>query len=339
MKNSFQIEPNSPKPKYQQLIDEIIEMIKTGKLKRGDQLPTINEIQSSLGIARMTIIRAYEELRSKGIIAAHHGKGYYVATTDVKRSMHIFVLFDAMNAYKEILFNSLREALGEDVTTNLFFHYHDLKVFENIILNNIGNYNYYIVMPHFNEDVSEIVKQIPPDKLLILDIDVPQLGKEYSVLYQDFETNMYQGLQQGLQLINKYNTIKLVVSKNKFQYTPKGIIRGFERFCKEFKIKGEIINDDIKDKYLVEGDAYIIFLESDLIRFVNWSNKMGLKLGKDIGLLSYDDTPVKEILADEGITVITNDFTKMGKMAAKIIHNRKKGKVASSSSLIIRGSL
>jgi DNA-binding GntR family transcriptional regulator len=78
MKKPLQIEPNSQTPKYQQITDEIIERIKQGILKRGDQLPTINEITSSLGVARMTVIRAYEELRERGIVAPQHGKGYYV---------------------------------------------------------------------------------------------------------------------------------------------------------------------------------------------------------------------------------------------------------------------
>ena len=34
----------------------------------------------------------------------------------------------------------------------------------------------------------------------------------------------------------------------------------------------------------------------------------GLKLGENIGLLSYDDTPIKEILDDSGITTISNNF-------------------------------
>jgi len=51
MKNKLQIEPKAQKPKYQQIVDEIIERIQQGLLKRGDQLPTINEITASLGVA------------------------------------------------------------------------------------------------------------------------------------------------------------------------------------------------------------------------------------------------------------------------------------------------
>ncbi len=338
MKNKLQIEPKAQKPKYQQIVDEIIERIQQGLLKRGDQLPTINEITASLGVARMTVIRAYEELRERGIVAAQHGKGYYIASTNIQASMHVFVLFDAMNAYKEVLFHAMKEALGENVSIDLFFHYHDLKVFENVIVNNIGNYNFYIIMPHFNEDVSDIVKQISKDKLLILDIDVEKLDEEYAVLYQDFEQNFYQGLTEALPMLRKYESLTLFLSKNQFQYTPKGILIGFNKFCEEYQVKGEIV-DNLDVENLQKGHAYILFLENDLVRFVNFTHKKHFKLGEDIGLLSYDDTPIKEILAEDGITTISNDFVQMGKMVGRMVHNRQKGKIASTSSLIVRGSL
>ena len=97
--------------------------------------------------------------------------------------------------------------------------------------------------------------------------------------------------------------------------------------------------NDLAFDHLEEGHAYILFLENDLVRFVNYVNRKGLKLGKNIGLLSYDDTPIKEILDDSGITTISNDFVQMGKLAGRMVHDRQKGKVASNCRLIVRGSL
>jgi DNA-binding transcriptional regulator YhcF (GntR family) len=338
MKKALKIKPNAQTPKYQQIVDEIIERIQQGILKRGDQLPTINDITNQLNVARMTVIRAYEELRERGIVASQHGKGYFITSTDVQATMHIFVLFDAMNSYKEILFQALKESLGDKVSIHLFFHYHDITVFENVIINNIGNYSFYIVMPHFNDDITEIVKQIPKDKLLILDIDVEKLDDTYAVLYQDFEQNFYQGLTEALPLIQKYESLTLFLSKNQFQYTPTGILRGFKKFCEENNVQNEVVND-LEFHHLEEGHAYILFLENDLVRFVNYANRKGLTLGKNVGLLSYDDTPIKEILDDSGITTISNDFHQMGKLAGRLVHNRQKGKIASDCRLIVRGSL
>ena len=337
-KNPLQILPNAQTPKYQQIVEEIVGKIQQKILKRGDQLPTINDITSSLGVARMTVIRAYEELRERGIVASQHGKGYYIISTDVQATMHVFVLFDAMNSYKEALFLSLRDSLGENVSIDLYFHYHELNVFENLITNNLGNYHFYVVMPHFNEDVSAILRQIPREKLLVLDIDVEQLEDSYAVLYQDFEQNFYQGLSKALLLLEKYERLTLYLSKNQFQYTPKGILEGFNKFCNEYKVTHEVIYH-LDFEHLKRDNAYILFLENDLVQFVNYANREGLKLGENIGLMSYDDTPIKANLAEHGITTLSNDFVEMGKLAGRMVRNKQKGKVPSECHLIVRGSL
>jgi len=334
----FNFSNHSNKPKYQQLIEYILNAIEDGTLVRGQRLPSINEVSESSGLARMTVTKAYDQLRALGLVTSHHGKGFYVSSTDTRKQLNIFVLFDALTPYKEILYETLIKNLGENIDVNIFFHHHNLKVFENLILNNLGHYNFYVVIPHFSENVSKILQNIPKEKLLILDIDSPELGHDYAILYQDFEKNIYQGLSDALFLIKKYQTLSLVLSSKNFQYTPFGIIHGFEKFCRETKIKYEIISNLEEEEHLQKDHAYLVFRENDLVRFINWSSNKGWKLGVDIGLISYDDTPIKAILA-EGISVISNDFELMGKRAAEIILSREKGRYVNESRFIERKSL
>ena len=329
---------NSSKPKFQQLIDHTINSIEDGTLVKGQKLPSINEVSESSDIARMTVAKAYDELRKLGLVTSHHGKGFYLASTDTRTQLNIFVLFDALTPFKEILFDNLMANLGEGINVNIFFHHHNLKVFENLLLNNLGHYNFYVVMPHFKEDVTKILQNIPKEKLLILDIDTPKLGDDYAILYQDFEKNIYRGLLKAILLLKKYQTLSLVLSSKNFQFTPIGIIKGFEDFCKHNGISYEIISNLEEEEHLQKDHAYLVFRENDLVRFINWSNKKGWKLGKDIGLISYDDTPIKEILA-EGISVISNDFALMGKRAAEMILSREKGRFVNESRFIERKSL
>ncbi len=329
---------NSSKPKFQQLIEYIINSIEDGTLVRGQRLPSINEMSEQSAIARMTVAKAYDELRKLGLVTSHHGKGFYVASTDTRTQLNIFVLFDALTPYKEILYDNLMANLGEGINVNIFFHHHNLKVFENLLMNNLGQYNFYVIMPHFKEDVTKILQNIPKEKLLILDIDTPKLGDDYAILYQDFEKNIYQGLTDALSLIKKYQTLTLVLSSKNFQFTPIGIINGFEKFCEENQISFELISNLEEEEHLQKDHAYLVFRENDLVRFINWANKKGWKLGEDIGLISYDDTPIKEILA-EGISVISNDFALMGKRAAEMILSHAKGRFVNESRFIERKSL
>jgi len=62
------------------------------------------------------------------------------------------------------------------------------------------------------------------------------------------------------------------------------------------------------------------------------------KLGSDIGLIAYDDTPTREILAG-GITVISTDFKQMGLTAAQLIKDNSKEIIANPCKLIVRNSL
>ena len=331
-------DPNSSKPKYQQLIDGIIDGINSGLLEHGKQLPSINKVASEFNMARMTVTKAYDDLREKGLISSHHGKGFYVSSTNTKNALRVFILMDALTPYKEILYESIIQDLGEDVSHNLFFHYHDIELFEELITNNLGKYNHYIILPHFNKSVARIVSKIPKDKLLVLDINVKEFSDDYSILYQNFESNIYQGLTACLDKVKKYQQINLLLSSKSFQYTPDGIIQGFTQFCSENNLEFDIIPDLDDDYELQVNQAYIVFREYDLIKMINWTTKNKLKVGKDIGIISYDDTPLKEIIA-EGISVISNDFKKMGERAAEMIINREKGRESNEFYFIDRGSL
>ena len=61
-------------------------------------------------------------------------------------------------------------------------------------------------------------------------------------------------------------------------------------------------------------------------------------MAKDVGLISYNDTILKEIL-EGGITTISTDFKKMGKALAKIIFEKKKVTIENPNDLIVRNSL
>jgi DNA-binding LacI/PurR family transcriptional regulator len=71
---------------------------------------------------------------------------------------------------------------------------------------------------------------------------------------------------------------------------------------------------------------------------INWCTKNGWKFGKEIGVISYDDTPLKEIIS-EGISVISNDFALMGKRAAEMIINKEKGRISNDYYFINRNSI
>ncbi|MBE0653762.1 MAG: substrate-binding domain-containing protein, partial [Bacteroidales bacterium] len=280
-------------------------------------------------------VNTYNYLRKRGIIESRHGKGFFVAREIELRAKRVFLLFDAMNSYKEILYKSFTSSLGEGYVVDIFFHYYNLRQFRRFIDNNIGDYNYYVVLPHFNLDVSEILGKIPEQQLILMDKDVPAL-KNYPGIFQDFENDVIHALSEANHLIKKYNKLFLVVGSD-FQFIPQGIIDGFTAICQRDQFEYQLLKE-INPKHIRSGEAYLVFTDNDLITIAQHAKANALELGKDIGLISYDDTPLKSVLAN-GITTITTDFVYMGQMAAKMIKEKIQGKFKNPSNIIIRNSL
>jgi DNA-binding LacI/PurR family transcriptional regulator len=92
------------------------------------------------------------------------------------------------------------------------------------------------------------------------------------------------------------------------------------------------------DNHVRPGQVYFVIHDADLVKVVKACNGKGLMPGKDIGILSYNDTPMKQIVGG-GITVISTDFELMGLKAATFVKNKQKIAEILPTSLILRNSL
>jgi len=216
-------------PIYEQIRESIVSAIGQGVLREDDRIPSINSLCSQYGISPGTVIKAYDELCRSGILGSKRGKGYYILSTRITRQLNIFVLFDRISAYKEVLYDSFHHHIGPDASVQVFFHHYDHERFRMMIEESMGKYNFYVIMPHFNHDVSDILEKIPADKLIIIDKTVTGLKGNYASIAQNFRDDIYQALKGGLDLVKKYNRILFVKSTSRFQFIPDGLIRGFEK--------------------------------------------------------------------------------------------------------------
>ena len=335
LKENLVIDPTSMTPKYLQIANQVKEMIRKGILIKGDKLPPINIAYREFGISRDTLIAAYKELQNKKIISSAHGKGFFVRSTRNTGKERVFILFDVMNGYKEVLYRSLVDKLGKNYECDIFFHYYNLRVFEKALFENSGDYDHYVIMPHFNDDVSSIVSQLPADKTIIIDKNVPALNHFKSV-YQDFHNDVKKALAEASPLLDKYSCLCFIVNR-KFQFIPDGIINGFREYCRENE-KVYAFVEDLESHTLKKGNAYIVFTDKDLVKIIKSARSKQLSLGKNIGILSYDETELKEVLMG-GISVMSTDFREMGKTAAKMIMGKTSGNIINPFHLITRKSL
>ncbi|MEU0370026.1 SCO5717 family growth-regulating ATPase [Streptomyces sp. NPDC006283] len=70
------------RPPYQHAADELRRDILKGRIKPGEQMPSIRELQDRFGVANMTARSALNVLRDEGLIYTIHGRGSFVADHD-----------------------------------------------------------------------------------------------------------------------------------------------------------------------------------------------------------------------------------------------------------------
>lgn len=67
---------------YAQIAEHYRGEIKDGRLKPGDQLPTVAAIAKEWGVAAMTVQRALTQLREERLVETFHGRGSFVLAPD-----------------------------------------------------------------------------------------------------------------------------------------------------------------------------------------------------------------------------------------------------------------
>ncbi|HCO85257.1 MAG TPA: transcriptional regulator [Arenibacter sp.] len=342
----LKIDENSRIPKYKQIVDSVINNISNGNLKIDEKIPSINSFSEEFLLSRDTVEKAYQILKERKIITSIRGKGYYITRTKLIAKVNILFLINKLSAYKMRIYNSFINTIGGNSHTDLHIYHCDNTLFVNLIEKNINAYDYYVIMPHFKTDdlkhisyTDEAIKainMIPKNKLVLMDNNNLEINGDFIEIYQDFENDIYNALKEGLTKISRYGKMILVYPENAVYPYPRRILHGFRKFCVEHKIDFEIIDEIYDDIILKKGDLFITIEETDLVNLVNQIRDKEFILGVEIGVISYNDTPLKELL---GITVISTDFKAMGETASRMILNKEKGKIKNPFNFIDRNSI
>jgi len=339
MNTIFEIDAARRTPKYLQIVHSVTKSIKNGKLKKGDRILSINELSNEFFLSRDTVQKAYDMLEESGILIPIKGKGFYINRTDISTAYRVLLLFNRISNYKKQIYNAFIQTLGSKGVVDLKIHHSNAAIFESYIYSHLNEYDYFVIMPHFYENAEQaynVIKRIPSDKLILLDKDVSYINSPYAAVFQDFQCDVRDALEMAIDLLKKYNKITLVFPK--MVSYPYEIVIGFRSFCMEYNFSYRIINEINLNTEISNGEAFLLIEETDLVNLVKLGNSKKLKAGKDIGIMSFNETPLKEILLD-GITVISTDHEKMGEMAARLILENRKEKIKNPFKLIVRKSL
>jgi GntR family transcriptional regulator len=75
----FSVFPNSGLPIYRQLIDQVRRHVASGRLARGDFLPSVRQVALELEVNPMTVSKAYSLLERDGVVELLRGQGMRIA--------------------------------------------------------------------------------------------------------------------------------------------------------------------------------------------------------------------------------------------------------------------
>jgi DNA-binding transcriptional regulator YhcF (GntR family) len=328
----------SATPKYQQLANSIVKAIEDGKLQVNDMLPSINELSFEFEICRDTAEKGYKYLKNQGIIGSVPGKGYFIKNVDVDRTLKVFLMFNKLSPHKKIIYDSFVSTIGDKAAIDFYIYNNDLALFRKLLENSHTDYHYYVILPHFIEGgdtAHKIINTIPKEKLILLDKIIPGVTGTFGAVYEHFEKDIFSALEQALPQLQKYHTIKIIFPEN--SYYPEEIVNGFISFCQEYTFNYHVVHD-ISVEPINKGEVFINLMDNDLVVLIERIIESGLKVGSDVGVISYNETSLKKIILN-GITTISTDFDAMGVEAAKIIRENDLRHVHIPFRLTLRSSL
>jgi DNA-binding transcriptional regulator YhcF (GntR family) len=332
------LDDHSATPKYQQLVNCIINAIQKGKIKKDEILPSLTELSIEFEISRDTAERGYKHLKDAGVLGSVPGKGYFIKSTDISQPLRVFLLFNKLSAHKKIIYDSLIAALEQKAAVDFYIYDNNFSFFKKLLTAKREGYTHYVIIPHFlegGENAHEVINSLDKDKLILLDKLQPEVTGAFGAVYEDFEKDIYHALAQAVPQLSKYHTLKIIFPE--YSYFPKEILKGFSNFCDTYAFNYKVVHNVI-DEPINAGEAFINLMEDDLVKLIEKIITTQLIVGKDVGVISYNETPVKKIILN-GITTISTDFKMIGEKAAELILTNSREHIAVPFYLNLRPSL
>jgi len=328
----------SSTPKYMQLANCIHEAVVAGKINDNKILPSLHELTYHLEISRDTADRGYKYLRSLGILASIPGKGHFITAKNVVRQNKIFLLINELGTNKKVFYDAFTQVLKEPVTIDFYVYNDDFSLFKKLLNGRREGYTHYVILPHFTEGgekVHDLINTLPKDRLILLDRPIVGVDGNYGAVYENFKKDIYSSLEKVLEPLSKYHTIKLVLPQ--IGYYSAEIVESFKLFCLQYAFEREVVNN-VDATEVKEGEVYICLGDDELITLIEKVKTTKFKVGKDIGIISCNETPLKKYILN-GITTLSVDFEQMGIQAAKMILKERMEQVELECRVNLRLSL
>lgn len=337
----IKVHKESETPIYRQIVDEVVKYASSPD-NAGRMLPSMNVLAQKMDISRETVKKAYAILVERGFIEPKQGLGFFIASRDTAQAKTILVLFDKLSAYKQILLSSMAETLGPSYQLTIRLHNQQTDLLRFYLDEAIDRYDYYIVSPHFpldsetQEEVCRLLRRIPNRKMIMVDRYI-DLDGNFGAVYQDFDNDISEGLEQGLQDLRKYNRLNVITLPSSLYH--ECISASVQRFCRKNRLSVHF-SDRVEKDQVRAGDVFLLLnsqLDSGLLDLTRAARSKGLEIGRDVGIISYNEEPINELVLG-GLTTVSTDFRLMGRHVGEMIVGKCLRKIRCEFDLIRRNT-
>lgn len=306
-------------PKYMQLANSIQDAVLSGKIKNNWILPSLHELTYHFEISKETADRGYKYLRDLGVLSSVPGKGHYVTAPEyVAQPKKIFLLLDKLNNGRKTFYDAFSNTLGEEAIIDIHVYNNDPEQFKKILSGKGTGYTHYVIVPESqngNQQNIELINNLPKDKLILLDRNASGVKGKHGLITENYRRNMYKAMEAMLGDVRKYDTIKIITSPGLGLSSEMAM--GFNLFCQQHSFE-RAVESNVHQLEIKKGETFICLNDDDLVTLVEKIGIQQLEVGEDVGIISYNETPLKKFIL-KGITTISTDFEQMGTRAAEMI--------------------
>lgn len=126
----FQLDVKSRKSIYEQVVDNLKELIVSGVLKEDEKLPSVRDLSGQLTVNPNTVQKAYRELERQGYVYTTSGLGTFVAgraERQIDTAMLSTVLIELRAAIRELQYLGLSREEAKEQVEKLFEERSDWK--------------------------------------------------------------------------------------------------------------------------------------------------------------------------------------------------------------------
>ncbi len=333
------ISENGKQLKYNKIIEDLKDLISSGKLLAGEQLPSENELSARYCVSRQTVRKAIGELTNAGFVYAVHGKGTFCSerSRHIHTSKNVAVVTTYMSDYIfPRVIKGIDEALAEEGYSIILKNTRNSRSREAICLEEL-----------LQKDIEGLIIEPSKSHIYCRHLNLYEKLEEYKIPYVFIQGCYSQMLCKPNILMDDYKGGYLI-TKHLISQGHRHIAgvfksddsqgqnrhRGYVKALQEagisynpdivtwFYTEDRVVHPAESMKKLIQSniklDAVVCYNDQIAISIIRTLQEMGVKVPSDISITGYDNS----YMASYGglkLTTIAHPHEKLGEMAAKLL--------------------